>query len=235
MKVLIEKIINAGALEIRDVDNGEEPFLYASGNWGPGYVSIKNLVSNRQLMREMAFRWVADNKEYLGHIEFVAGNVTGGMVPGWLIAEYLSEAFGRDIPYAYVRDTRKKGGHKEAVTGIDIGKRQVIPLGPGLVIEELINFAQTSCNSVLLLRDLKYWVDYVGCFLFYDNPLALSTLQKHRIGVKYLFTLKELLDVAQGRDFFDRKKINSYREFLSSPIEWQEKRGLVPVKSGGTK
>lgn len=53
------KIIQAGALEVRDLANGEKPFLYASGNWGPGYVSIKGLVSEVELFKSMCIQLVA--------------------------------------------------------------------------------------------------------------------------------------------------------------------------------
>jgi len=34
-------ILKAGAVEIRDIGAGEEPFVYSSGNHGPGYIDIK--------------------------------------------------------------------------------------------------------------------------------------------------------------------------------------------------
>jgi hypothetical protein len=45
------KIIDGGALEIRDVDAGEESFLYRSGNRGPGYLMIKGLVGQPSIMK----------------------------------------------------------------------------------------------------------------------------------------------------------------------------------------
>lgn len=61
----IKEVIIAGALELRsvppritneEVDSlpiNNQPFLYASGNWGPGYVSIKGLVSKPILFRSL--------------------------------------------------------------------------------------------------------------------------------------------------------------------------------------
>jgi hypothetical protein len=48
---ICREIIKAGALEIRDLDAGQEPFLYSSGNYGPGYVMVKGLVSRLNLMK----------------------------------------------------------------------------------------------------------------------------------------------------------------------------------------
>lgn len=132
-------ILDAGAVEIRDIGAGEEPFLYSSGNWGPGYVSIKGLVGQEEafktLTEQLALRLIESGIEF----DFIAANATGGMVPGYQLREDLQEMTGRHIPYVYTRGTRKPGGHKELVTGIPGS-----PIMQGdrpLVIEELVNFA----------------------------------------------------------------------------------------------
>jgi len=50
----------------------------------------------------------------------------------------------------------------------------------------------------------------------------------------YLFTLPDLLDIAEEFQAFSVKAISDYRNFLRDPLEWQKKRGLEPVKNGGT-
>jgi len=50
----------------------------------------------------------------------------------------------------------------------------------------------------------------------------------------YLFTLPDLLDIAEEFHAFSAKAISDYRNFLQNPLEWQKKRGLEPVKNGGT-
>ena len=92
MKKLIEEIIKNKAVELRDVEGGEEPFLYASGNWGPGYISIKGLVGRKDIFKpliaNLAFKIICQ-----AQIDFVAGNVTGGMIPGWELSNYLEKPF----------------------------------------------------------------------------------------------------------------------------------------------
>jgi len=226
----MKKVLEYGALVIRDVDNGEEPFLYASGNWGPGYVSIKGLVSKPRLFESMTLQ-LASKISYITEIDIVAGNVTGGVPPSVLLSKQLSIFYGKDVPLLYVRDARKKGGMKELVTG----HRSEYKRKHVLVTEELVNFAQTTCNSVNILREMNYYVDCSCCILFYNNPVANEMLYNNKITIIYLFTLSELLYCAESCNYFSKNLIDKYRNFLEDPLDWQKKKGLEPVKGGGTK
>jgi orotate phosphoribosyltransferase len=227
-------IIAAKAMEIRDVDAGEEEFLYSSGNRGPGYVSIKNQVGKKTLMKPMAQNLAIKVAQLAPNLDFIAGNVTGGVIPAWLLSEYLEPIFGRIVPFVYIRDTRKKGGQKELITGIKDNPE--IPAGAnGIVVEELVNFAETTCNGAEALREAGYEVTHAACILFYNNPEAIKSMEKHKIEMIHLITLPEMLEIAEKHKTHPLKAINSYREFLKDPLGWQAKRGLEPVKSGGTK
>lgn len=228
------EVLESGAVEIRDVDAGEEPFLYASGNWGPGYVSIKGLVGRKQIIRSLCKLLAEKIAVEAPHLRFVAGNVTGGLVPGWLLSENLEPLLDRVVPFVYIRDTRKKGGQKEIITGI-ANNPEIHPGDNGLVVEELANFAQTTCNGAEALREAGYTVTHAACILFYDNPEAVKALQEAGIGEVCLFTLPQLLEIAERQQTHRREAIEGYREFLRDPLSWQAKRGLAPIKGGGTK
>ena len=223
-ELMVQVLRTPGAVEIRDVGIGEEPFLYSSGNWGPGYVSIKGLVSRGPLIVDLTHalgeRIMAETPP-----DFVAANVNGGMIPGWVLSQYLK------IPYVYVRETRKAGGQQEHITGLSS-----IPQGAtGLVVEELVNFAQTTCNSAEVVRSAGHEVTHGACILYYGNPEATKALQEHGLQMVHLFTLPELLDCAEHHETHSRQALVSYREYLQDPLGWQAKRGLEPVASGGTR
>jgi len=238
-------LIEAHALELRDVPmmvtNAEvdrlptqrQPFLYSSGNWGPGYVSIKNLVGRKDIIKylchHLALR-VADEVRSLG---FIAGNVTGGMVPGWQLSEELEGMLGRRVPFVYIRGTRKKGGQKELITGIT-DNPEISPGANGLVVEELVNFAESTCAGAVALRDAGYQATHGACILFYGNPEAIKTLGRHRVGMVYLLTLPRLLAVARWHRAFPGDAIADYECFLTNPLEWQGRRGLKPVRENDT-
>lgn len=227
-------ILEAKSVEIRNVDAGEEPFLYASGNWGPGYVTIKNLVGRKGIIKFLTQELAVKVAEKVPRLDFVAGNVTGGLIPGWLLSETLEPLLGKVVPFVYIREARKKGGQKELITGI-ANNPEIPSAANGLVVEELVNFAQTTCNGADALRDAGYIVTHAATILFYDNPEAIKALNEHGIEMIYLLTLPELLEVAEKNHTHSQKAIDGYREFLADPLDWQAKRGLKPVEEGGTR
>lgn len=234
---LILEVVTQGTLELRDVPEKvtnedvdklpkvHQPFLYASGNWGPGYISIKGLVAKQELFEKLIwelYKKVEEEMEGNFSNSFVAGNATGGMIPGWVLSKYMI------VPYVYVRESRKKGGQKEVVTGA----KYIPENSEGIIVEELVNFAESTCNSALYLRELGFKVNYGTCILFYNNPESIRKLSENGIKMIYLFTLSNLLD--QAEQFYDKKLVNEYRIFLRNPLEWQAKRGLTKIEKGGT-
>jgi len=238
-------VLEAKAVEIRDVPlkvsneeveklpREQQPFLYASGNWGPGYVTIKNLVGRKRIIKSLTRQLAQLIVERAPHVNFIGGNVTGGMTPGWILSEYLEEILGRTVPFVYIREARKKGGQKELVTGI-ADNPEILPGANGLVVEELVNFAQTTCNGADALRDAGYVVTHAATILFYNNPEAIKALAEHGIEMIYLFTLPDLLAVAERYQTHPQKAIDGYREFLVDPLSWQAAIGLKPIERGGT-
>ena len=242
---IILRVLGAKSLEIRNVPNRvtnqdveklseiNQPFLYASGNWGPGYVTIKNLVGRKAIIRSLVERLSLSVARTIPRLNFVVGNVTGGVIPGWLLSEELEMLFCRTIPFVYVREARKKGGQKELITGI-ANNPEIRPGDHCLVVEELVNFAQTTCNSVEVLRGAGYVVNYAATVLYYDNPEAKRALKELGIEMIYLFTLSDLLDAAEKHRVYPKKDIKGYRDFLKDPLGWQADRGLTPIQRGGT-
>lgn len=257
-KIEIDKValmvLGAKAVEIRDVPlkvTNEEvenlplenrPFLYASGNWGPGYVSIKGLVGRKKIIKFLTEQLAVRIMETVPRldfvlssidIDFVAGNVTGGMIPGWILSEALEEMLGKTVPFVYVRELRKKGGQKEQITGI-MNNPEIDPGMNGLVVEELVNFAQTTCNGAVVLREAGYKATHAATILFYDNPEAVKALKDLGVTMVYLFTLPDLLAAAEKQGVYPQRAIADYRKFLADPLDWQAARGLTRIERGGT-
>lgn len=177
MQQFVDRIVGAHAVAIRDIEAGEKPFVYSSGNQGPGYLMFKGLVSQRQLLKAMVHHLAFKTLNIFPDVEYVAGNATGGMVPGWIMAEALSTLAGREVPYFYVRNTRKIGGHGELLTG-DKNNDFFQPGRRGLVFEELVNFAETTTNSALVQRDAGYEVRFGATIVSYDQPRTRALLEE---------------------------------------------------------
>lgn len=229
---ITKKIIQSGAITINDVDAGDPSFIYSSGNRGPGYIMIKGLVGQPELCQFLVNQLVVKlNKEIGNDIDFVDGNVTGGMIYGWEIMRQLSQQQQREIPFVYLRGSRKEGGHNELITGnmnnplIQSGMRV-------LIVEELVNFAETTTNAVQVFRDAGYKADYATCILSYDHDESNSKLKENNITLIPLITLPELLQIAKDNDLIQKHLVDSYLEFLKNPLEWQLSRDmLIPENS----
>ena len=232
IKRLVGRIIANGGIVIRDVGKGEDPFLYSSGNRGPGYIDIKGQCGNRSLSDALAAATAAKLVLVDGVIpSAVAGNVTGGLGPGWKLRDALSILLGYDLPYVYVRDTRKVGGHGEKVTGTWALKN--MPGGDGvLVVEELVNFAETTCNSAHHLRwEHHLHVHHAACYLSYEHAVAQERLATQEVTLHPLFTLGEALDVGIELGLLQEPLVADFRSFLADPGKWQADRGYpLPQK-----
>lgn len=232
-EALCASLLDVGAVDIRNVDGGEEPFLYSSGNYGPGYVMVKGTVGNQKvfkpLVEQLALRLVEDEVEF----DNIAGNATGGVVPAYQCREDYQRMTGREIEYVYVRGTRKEGGQRELVTGLDhiSATRDDGSPASWLVVEELVNFAETTTNSLNLLRGLGFVANKAGTILHYDHAESNAKLAENGIDLTNLVTLPHLLDVAVEEKYFDEDAVDSYRQFLKGPAEWQKVRGIEPKQS----
>ena len=220
-------IVNSGRLDIRDVDGGEKPFLYSSGNYGPGYLDIKGACGQDEVFEtfteQSALRLLEEDAKF----DFVAGNATGGMIPAFRVKQLLAEWTSRHIPYVYLRNTRKLGGQEEYATGIDNNPEVTKDMSP-LIYEELVNFAQTTSNAAEVWRDILGFKapTYAGTIVEYATTAAKENLDRLGLTLVSVIDLPTILNVAEELKLFDVGAINSYRDFLRDPGQWQTTRGL---------
>lgn len=228
-ELIAQVIVRSGAMHIRDVAAGEEAYYYSSGNFGPGYILIKGMVGRQKafkfLVRQMALRLAE-----LTRFEFFAGLVTGGVPPSMYLRDYVQELQEREIPWVYIRDTRKAGGTAEHITGIqDLatgGINPEIPLGSrGVVMEELTNFANSICNGAQVLRDTGYPCTTGVSLVHYASSSATEALRNTRLHLDCLITVPELLDVVEELEVFPQHLVDDYRRFLRGPADWMSHYG----------
>lgn len=225
-------ILDAKAVDIRDVDGGEEAFLYSSGNWGPGYVMVKELPSKQQtfkpLVRQLAAKLIREGVEF----DNIAGNATGGMIPSWQLHGDYQDLSEREVGFVYVRGSRKEGGHRELITGLSHIPETGSDGTPAswLVVEELVNFGETTTNSIKALRQLGFIALEAATILHYAHDEVDTKLTQNDINLTYLTTLPTLLNVAEADGYYSPDAVASYREFLANPAGWQKQRGLERVE-----
>jgi orotate phosphoribosyltransferase len=228
-EVIAWAIIKGGAMHIRDIGAGEEAYHYSSGWFGPGYVLLKGAVGNQKLFKFLVRQMALRMAEYYDY-DFIAGLVTGGMAPSLVLRDHIQDLQGREIPWVYIRDTRKAGGTKEHVTGIQHlatgGINPEIPLGShGVVMEELTNFANSLCNGAGVLRNVGYTCDIGWSLLDYTNPKAAEALAEAKLHLDTMITLPELISSAEEVGAFPQRLIDDYRWFQRDPMGWNTHYG----------
>lgn len=231
-EAICAQLLEVGAVAIRDVDAGEDPFLYSSGNFGPGYIMVKGTVARQEVFKpvveQLALRLIDEGVEF----DNIAGNATGGMIPAYQCREDYQRLSGKNVGYVYVRGTRKEGGHRELITGLDhiSPAREDGSPAQWLVVEELVNFGETTTNSLNLFRELGFVANKGATILHYDHSEVNAKLTENSIDLTALTTLPHLLDVAVDQGFYSEDAVASYRDFLAGPAEWQRVRGIEPLQ-----
>lgn len=97
-RIMLKLLQTPGAVVIRDVDAGEDAFLYSSGNYGPGYVTVKGMVGHKSVMVPLCYQLAIKLAEMAPDLDFIAGNVSGGVVPGWILSEAFERILGKSVP-----------------------------------------------------------------------------------------------------------------------------------------
>ncbi len=224
LEKIASMIINCGAIEIKDVEGGEDPFVYTTGNRGPGYVMIKGLVGQpavlKFLTKKLAHK-VIDTTEF----DFIEGTATGGMIPGWQLRNDVSEILGREIPFCYLR-SKKDGGHGELITG-DRNNPLIQKGMRALVVEELVNYTETTVNAAEEFRNAGYPVSHAACIFSYDHEESNTRLKEKGVTLIPLITLPQLLAISEANGLIHKRLIQSYKHFLRDPLEWQLSRNLA--------
>jgi orotate phosphoribosyltransferase len=224
---ICQMILDSGQVELRDVQAGELPFEYSASTpenpiFGPGYILIKALVGQDELFFPLVNQLALRVEEAGLELDVICGNVSGGMVPGYLLKLYLTHMYGRLVRYIYARDTRKKHGSSEMLVGVDNNPFLEGQLYIGDV-EELVNNAKTTCNAALTLRNSGFRCDQALTILDYQNVDAIARREGIGLTQISLVTLPQLLAYAQEQRRWPVHVTKDYLSYLDSPAAWRER------------
>jgi len=220
-------ILDSGQVELRDIAAGELPFEYSASKpgdlrFGPGYILIKALVGQDEgffpLVNQLAWRIVDAGLQF----DAICGNVSGGMIPGYLLKLYLTYIWRKPVRYIYAREMRKAHGSREMLVGVDNNPS----IQDGMVfgdLEELVNNAQTTCNAALTLRAAGFRCEHALTILDYDNVDARARRADIGLTQISLVTLPELLARAREVRRWPDEVIDDYLSYLDGPAAWRER------------
>lgn len=219
-EALMREVLDARVISIRDVDRGDQAFRFTSRRYSPGYVSMKGVVGEPSLMSRLVGA-LTSRLAGLGAIDFVAGNATGGIIPAWEVCHYFrNRGTPSDVKYVYIRDRGP-----DAIDRI-VGCRNLAFYSRGLVVDELVSFGTTMASSIDLLRGSGFTVSSAACILSYGLEEGNRVFSERGVQLISLFTLPELLDMAEEQGKFPQHLIKSYRDFLADPAGWQKAHQL---------
>jgi len=237
-EAICSDLLDIGSLSFRDVDGDlgdpEDPYLYSSGNYGPVYIDVKGSVGVqdmfKRLVQQVALRVVETELDF----DWIAGNATGGMIPAYELREAYQDMTGREVGYNYIRGSRKVGGKGELITGL----QHVPKLRPDgtptswLVLEELVNFADTTANSAEILRGEGFTANHGATILTYDHDPQRQRLAAAGMDLVYAARVDTLIGVARETRRFNSILFERRDEFQADPAAWMAVRGLQRVDMG---
>lgn len=153
------------------------------------------------------------------------------MIPAYAVREAYQRLTGlTDVGYVYIRGSRKDGGHRELITGVEHLPLQRADGSPAawLVIGDMVNFAETPVNSLLLLlRQLGCEASQAAAVLSVGHPQTARSLDDNGVQLTTLTTVSRLLDVAETDGAVTASAAASYREYLQDPVRWEQTRGFA--------
>jgi orotate phosphoribosyltransferase len=138
----------------------KELFTWASGIKSPIYCDNRVTLSFPEIRTFIREKFVASIIEKIGKPDLIAGVATGGIAQGALVAQEL------DLPFAYVRTTKKDHGLTNQIEGtVNTGQSVV-------VVEDLISTGKSSLEVVAALREAGCIIKGMVAIFTYNLPIA---------------------------------------------------------------
>ncbi|MBI4134431.1 MAG: hypothetical protein HY475_03350 [Candidatus Terrybacteria bacterium] len=226
---LAHLLVESGALAARDVENGEEPFVYNSGSCGPLYLDIKGRVGFDRVFDAMT-RALAEIIESRGvSFDAIAGLMTGGAIPAFRLKQILSSRQRRAIPFLYVRAEGDPVPQREAIVGMR-GNPALSSHMRVLLVDEVVNAAGTTARGTLLLRHAGFRVSDVAAVAHYENSAGNERLKQIGLRIHAVFTVREIVDAALAEKMLTPRLAAQCHDFLANPIGWSQRH--LPASSG---
>jgi len=135
-------------------------FTWASGIKSPIYCDNRVTLSFPEIRTYIKDKFVAAINEKFGKPDLIAGVATGGIAQGALVAQEM------DLPFAYVRTTKKDHGLTNQIEGkVESGQSVV-------VVEDLISTGGSSLEVVAALREAGCIIKGMVAIFTYNLPKA---------------------------------------------------------------
>lgn len=184
----------------------KELFTWASGIKSPIYCDNRITLSFPEIRTFIRKNFCAAIHDHFGAVDLVAGVATGGIAQGALVAQQL------ELPFAYVRTTKKDHGLTNLIEGkVEPGQRVV-------VVEDLISTGKSSLEVVEALRQAGCEIAGMVAIFTYNLPISQDGFRKADCPLITLTDYDILVEHALATNYITTDDLSVLKTFKESLI-----------------
>ena len=186
-----------------------KPFQWASGIISPIYCDNRITLSYPRVRTFIRQEFVKIIQEEFSSLDVIAGVATGGIAQGALVAQEL------DLPFAYIRTSKKDHGMENQIEGVVQAGDEV------LVIEDLVSTGGSSLNAVSALKSAGCNVKGMLAIFSYQLDTAVENFKNENILLYTLSDYPTLLKAALESNYIREKDLDTLHEWRRDPQGWR--------------
>ncbi len=192
-------------LEIKAVKlSPRDLFTWASGIKSPIYCDNRVTLSYPGIRKFIKEKFVEAIRSITGIPDLIAGVATGGIAQGALVAQEL------DLPFAYVRTSKKDHGLTNLIEGkVEVGQRVV-------VIEDLVSTGNSSLEVVNALKVAGCIVEGMIAIFTYNLPASEKGFKEAQTPLITLTDYDVLIEKALEINYISQEDLQILKEFKLS-------------------
>jgi len=202
---LSEQLMQIKALKL----NVSKPFTWASGIKSPIYCDNRITLSYPRVRTFIRQEFVKIIQEEFSSLDVIAGVATGGIAQGALVAQDL------DLPFVYIRTSKKGHGMENQIEGVVQAGDEV------LVIEDLVSTGGSSLNAVAALRAAGCNVKGMLAIFSYQLDVAIENFKKEKCLLYTLSDYPTLIKTALESNYVREKDLDTLHDWRKDPQSWK--------------
>ena len=202
---LSEQLMQIKALKL----NVSKPFTWASGIKSPIYCDNRITLSYPRVRTFIRQEFVKIIQEEFSSLDVIAGVATGGIAQGALVAQDL------DLPFVYIRTSKKGHGMENQIEGVVQAGDEV------LVIEDLVSTGGSSLNAVAALRAVGCNVKGMLAIFSYQLDVAIENFKKEKCLLYTLSDYPTLIKTALESNYVREKDLDTLHDWRKDPQSWK--------------
>jgi len=187
----------------------KEPFTWASGLKSPIYCDNRKTLSFPKIRTFIRQEFVKIIQEEFSSLDVIAGVATGGIAQGALVAQDL------DLPFVYIRTSKKGHGMENQIEGVVQAGDEV------LVIEDLVSTGGSSLNAVAALRAAGCNVKGMLAIFSYQLDVAIENFKKEKCLLYTLSDYPTLIKTALESNYVREKDLDTLHDWRKDPQSWK--------------